>query len=106
MNDSAGAAASATAAVPHVDVADKAGLQGQHGGSKTGALRGQHGGSKTGALRGQHGGSKTGVFLNSGLAGGVDSSRWRDLFPLPHAPLPVRIPGSSSSSRRSRRPMR
>ena len=102
MNDSAGAAASATAAVPHVDVADKAGLQGQHGGSKTGALRGQHGGSKTGALRGQDGGSKTGVFLNSGLAGGVDSSRWRDLFPLPHAPLPVRIPGSSSSSRRRR----
>lgn len=78
MNDSAGAAASATAAVPQVDVADKAGLKGQHGGSKTG------------------------VFLNSGLAGGVDSSRWRDLFPLPHAPLPVRIPGSSSSSRRRR----
>ena len=78
MNYSAGAAASATAAVPHVDVADCAGQRGQHGGSGFGAA------------------------MNSGLAGGVDSSRWRDLFPLPHAPLPVRVPGSSSSSRRRR----
>ena len=46
--------------------------------------------------------SLSNLGANSALSGSFDSSRWRDLFPLPHANEPPRSLHSSVSSRRRR----
>ena len=45
-------------------------------------------------------------FPGEGLSEQTSQDRWRELFPLPHAPVPDRVPGLSTSSRRRRAKVR
>ena len=41
-------------------------------------------------------------FSGEGTFTGLGNQRWRELFPLPQAPVPCTVPGSSVSSKRRR----